>query len=92
MAAVIRRITLVAATMTPLYKPGGSNYAQVDIANAGTSMLFIYSGDTPEEDTDNFMKIAPGSSRLLRFNAQSSVDPIVYLKNANAGEVVLVWG
>jgi hypothetical protein len=92
MAAIIRRLTLAADTMTPLPKPGGSDYMQVDVSNAGTSVLFLYSGDTPVEDVDNFLKIAPGASRLLRFRSRSSTDPIVYLKSASGGEVVLVWG
>jgi hypothetical protein len=91
-AAIIRRITLAPAILTPLEKPAASDYLQVDISNAGTGTLFVYSGDTPIEDVDNFLKIAPGASRLLRFRSRSSAEVIVYLKTASGGEVVLVWG
>jgi hypothetical protein len=92
MAAVIRRMTLAANTLTILPKPAGSGYIQVSIGNACPDMLFVYSGDTPAEDTDNFLKIGPGADRLIRFNVRGSEDAIVYLKSQRGGEVVLIWG
>lgn len=92
MPAVIRRITLAAGTLTPVTKPGGSAYNQVAIGNGTATTVFVYSGDTPEEDTDNFLKIAPGNERLIRFSSRNSEDVIVYLKSTPGGEVVLVWG
>lgn len=92
MSAVIRRVVLVADTLTPVSKPGGSAYQQVSVLNGTGAVLFIYSGDTPVEDVDNFVKVANGMERLIRFQAARSNDIIFYLKSASGGDVALVWG
>lgn len=92
MSAIVRRIALVADTMTPITKPGASNYQQLSILNGTGGVLYVYSGDTPEADVDNYVKIANGAERMIRFASRQSTDIIVYLKSVAGGDVCFVWG
>lgn len=92
MSAIIRRVTLAPATLTPVTKPASVNAHQVEVSNSTGSVLFVYSGDTPVEDVDNFLKIPIGQEHLLRYRVINQDDVLFYLKSAAGGEVVLIWG